>query len=60
MSKSSGKGGSHASGGKMTADRASAIQSAGARNPGSATATSGFASRAQSAAATNTGGFGKK
>lgn len=48
MSKSS-KGGSHTSGGKMTAARASAIQSAGAKSPGSSTARSGFAGRAQSA-----------
>ncbi|GAB2451769.1 hypothetical protein [Nocardia tengchongensis] len=60
MSKSRGNSGSHASGGKMTASRAPAIQSAGARNPSSATATSGFASRAQSAAATNASRSGKK
>jgi|GEM_PF-4326529 len=45
MSKSGGKGG-YASDGKMTAARASAIQSAGARSPGSSTAKSGFAGRA--------------
>ncbi len=63
MSKSGGKGGGHASGGKMTVSRASAIQSAGARNPGSRTDATGFAGRAQSAGATNanrSGGTGKK
>lgn len=49
MSKSGSKGGR--GGGEMTAERASAIQSAGAKSPGSSTAKSGFASRAQSAAA---------
>lgn len=58
MSKSGGKG--HG-GGKMTADRASAIQSAGDKNPSSSTAKSGFAGRAQSAAAKgSSGGSGKK
>ncbi|MFE2996590.1 hypothetical protein ACFXG4_16420 [Nocardia sp. NPDC059246] len=62
MSKSGSKGGSH-SGGKMTAGRASAIQSARARNPGSRTAATWLASRAQSAGATNANsgsGSGKK
>ncbi|MEU6586076.1 hypothetical protein [Nocardia sp. NPDC046763] len=35
-------------------------RSAGARNPGSRTAATGFASRAQSAGATNASGSGKK
>lgn len=48
MSKPGDKG--HAGGGNVTADRASAIQSAGAKNPSSSTAKSEFASRAQSAA----------
>jgi hypothetical protein len=61
MSKSGSKNGGHASGAKMTASTASTIQSASARNPDSSTATSGFASRAQSAASTNANsGSGKK
>lgn len=59
MSKSRGK--FHAGSGKLTADRASAIQSAGAGNLDSSTAQSGFASRAQSAAAKGSNsGSGKK
>jgi len=42
--------------GGMTQQAASRIQSAGARNPGSSTAKSGFGSRAQSSAAHNASG----
>ncbi|WP_431953287.1 hypothetical protein [Nocardia lijiangensis] len=47
-------------GGKMTAEAASRIQSAAAKNPGSASAESGFASRAQSSAAKNDNPSGKR
>lgn len=46
MPKSSGKSDDS----KMTQDRATRIQSAADRNPGSGSAKSGFASRAQSSA----------
>lgn len=47
-------------GSKMTPEAASRIQSAADRNPSSRTATSGFKSRAASAAARNYGKSGSK
>lgn len=59
MSKSGHGGGGGGKGGtRMTPQAASRIQSAGAKTPGSPTAQSGFAPRAQSAAATGTQGGG--
>jgi len=59
MSTSGNKGSGKGSGGRsrrtaMKPAAASRVQSAGARRPNSATATTGFAARAQSAAAKNT------
>ncbi|WEH44030.1 hypothetical protein [Streptomyces sp. AM 2-1-1] len=50
MGKNSGKG-SGGQRGPMTPQAASRVQSAGAKNPGSRTAQTGFPARAQSAAA---------
>jgi hypothetical protein len=57
MGKSSG-GKSAGKASPMTGKAASRVQSAAARNPGSPTAESGFASRAQSAGGRNAGGRG--
>jgi hypothetical protein len=56
MAKGSGGGKNAGKATPMTGRAASRVQSAAARNPGSSTASSGFASRAQAVGARNTGG----